>query len=74
MSDGDDSTPRRFRRMRFSPLRDLLPWVAVALGIVVAIRALIGSMDPIFLILGPALSVFGIAAFFFVRWIGRRGM
>jgi len=74
MSENEDATPRRFRRMRFNPLRDVLPWVAVVVGIVFAIRAAVGEMGSIFLILGPALSVFGVVAFIVFRWMARRGI
>lgn len=60
--------------MRFNPLRDVLPWVAVVVGIVFAIRAAVGEMGSIFLILGPALSVFGVVAFIVFRWMARRGI
>lgn len=64
---------RRFRRLRFSPLRDLLPWVAVAVGIALTIRAATGGMGSIFFIAGPALCVLGDIAFFVFRWMGKRG-
>ncbi len=72
--EDEDSTPRRFRTLRFNPLRDLMPWIAVVMGIVFAIRAAAGSVAPMFLVIGPALVVIGIAAFFLFRWMGKRGI
>ena len=69
-------TPRRFRTLRFNPLRDVLPWVAVAAGVVLTIRAIaaIGSDgDAGFALAGPVLVVLGIAVFFINRWQAKRG-
>jgi hypothetical protein len=68
-------TPRRFRTLRFNPLRDVLPWVAVTAGVVLTIRAIaaIGSDgDAGFALAGPVLVVLGVAVFFINRWQGRR--
>ena len=70
----DSSTPRRFRTLRFNPLRALLPWFAVAAGLYLTIRGATGGMDAIFVVLGPALVVLGIAAFFLYRWMAKRGI
>jgi hypothetical protein len=67
-----DETPRRFRTLRFNPLRDVLPWIAIAVGILHTIRAATGSMDPMFLITGPILIVIGVSGFFIARWLKKR--
>ena len=72
-------TPRRFRTLRFNPLRDVLPWVAVAAGVVLTVRAIaaiaaIGSDgDAGFALAGPVLVVLGVAVFFINRWQAKRG-
>jgi hypothetical protein len=73
-NDSTDETPRRFRTLRFNPLRDLLPWVAVAVGVVQTVRAGTGAIDPIFMTLGPALIVLGVSGFFVGRWLKKRNL
>jgi hypothetical protein len=71
-----EQTPRRFRSLRFNPLRDVLPWVAVAAGLVFTVRgvaAVVETGDATWLIVGPGLAVLGVAAFFINRWQARRG-
>jgi spore maturation protein SpmB len=60
--------------LRFNPLREILPWVAVAVGIFHTIRAATGAMDSIFLITGPILTVIGITGFLIARWMKKRGI
>jgi hypothetical protein len=71
---GRDEMPRRFRTLRFNPLRQVLPYVAIALGIFHTVRAATGAMDPIFLTTGPILIVIGVAAIFIFRWMKKRGL
>jgi spore maturation protein SpmB len=76
VSDDDESadvTPQRFRTLRFNPLRDVLPWLAVAVGAFQTIRAATGAMDSIFLIVGPVLVVIGISGFLLALWMKKRG-
>ena len=77
MSDEDDNTdarPRRFRTLRFNPLREVLPWVVIVVGVFQFIQAATGAMDSVFLIIGPVLIVIGISAFFLARWMKKRGI
>lgn len=69
-----DGTPRRFRTLRFNPLREVLPYVAIALGIFHTVRAATGAMEPIFLTTGPILIVIGVAAILIFRWMKKRGL
>jgi hypothetical protein len=80
VSDGDeeaDQTPRRFRTLHPNPLRDISPWVVVAVGILQAVR---GGIDfahggsPVGLLMGIGLTVVGIIAFLVYRWLARRGL
>jgi spore maturation protein SpmB len=76
VSNDDESTdvpPQRFRTLRFNPLRDVLPWLAVAVGVFQTIQAATGAMDSIFLIVGPVLIVIGISGLLLARWMKKRG-
>jgi hypothetical protein len=69
-----DDTPRRFRTLRFNPLREMLPWVAIVVGIVQTARAGTGAIDPIFTMLGLVLIVVGGSGFFVGRWLEKRNL
>lgn len=77
---GEDETsglPRRFRRLRLNPLRDVLPWVVVVVGVLVIVRGsfdLAGHHAPGPLFVGVGLVVIGSAVFFVNRWQARRGL
>lgn len=76
-SETEDSTPRRFRRMRYGPLRLVLPWLAIVAGITMSIGGGLrlgatGDGDPLFLLLGASLVLVGIAAYFLYRWMANR--
>lgn len=79
MIDEDEATgtPRRFRTLRPNPLRNVLPWVAVVVGVVLIIR---GAVDvsrhdsPAQLLLGAGLAVIGLVVFFVNRWQAKRGL
>jgi hypothetical protein len=79
MSDGDEEaneTPRRFRTLRPNPLRDVLPWVVVAVGVIQSVR---GGIDLAHggglaqMLIGLGLAVLGIVVFVINRWQARRG-
>jgi uncharacterized membrane protein len=75
-TDGEKPVPRRFRRLRFNPPRDVLPWVAVVVGLVLVVRAALGRSpgdDTAWLVVGLALAAVGIVVFFVNRWQARRG-
>ncbi|WP_411699418.1 hypothetical protein [Conyzicola sp.] len=80
MSEEDaagDPVPKRFRRLRFNPLRDVLPWVAAVVGVFMAIRGAfeLGARgDSQDLILGLSLTAIAVAAFFINRWQAKRGL
>lgn len=68
--------PRRYR-WRYGPLRLVLPWVTIGVGILMAVRGLTGSgpsQAPLDGPLGIGLIVLGIAAFFLYRWMAKRGI
>ncbi|MFJ3385376.1 MULTISPECIES: hypothetical protein [unclassified Curtobacterium] len=71
-----DDVPRRFRRLRFNPLRDVLPWVAVVVGLVVTLRGAFGVTrhdGPQQLLIGTGLVLIGVIVFLVNRWQARRG-
>ncbi len=75
-TDAEKPVPRRFRRLRFNPLRDVLPWVAVVVGSFLVVRAAIGRSpgdDIVWLVMGLVLTTLGIVVFFVNRWQARRG-
>ena len=75
-TDGEKPVPRRFRRLKVNPLRDVLPWVAVVVGSVLVVRAALGRSpgdDVVWLVMGLALTALGIVVFFVNRWQARRG-
>jgi ABC-type enterochelin transport system permease subunit len=75
-TDGEKPVPRRFRRLRSNPLRDSLPWVAVVVGLLLVVRAMLGRSpgdDPVWLVMGIVLAVLGVVVFFVNRWQARRG-
>lgn len=80
MSNTDEKaneTPRRFRTLRPNPLRDVLPWGAVVVGIVHAVRGgfeLAHGSSPLQLLVGLGLAALGIIAFVIYRWQARRGL
>ncbi|WP_267423227.1 MULTISPECIES: hypothetical protein, partial [unclassified Curtobacterium] len=79
MTDEDETsgTPGRFRTLRPNPLRDVLPWVAVVVGVVLVVRGFFGLTDhhgPEQLFVGAGLSVIGLVVFFINRWQARRGL
>ncbi|GAB2464454.1 hypothetical protein HD599_000022 [Conyzicola lurida] len=73
-----ETGPSRYK-WRYGPLRLAMPWLAVAVGIGMAVKgglalAPSGSGDPAFLYMGLGLVVLGIVAFFVYRWMARRGL
>lgn len=80
MTDGHEEaneTPRRFRTLRPNPLRDVLPRVVVAVGIIQSVRggtdlAHGGSLAQ--MLIGLGLTVLGIVVFLINRWQARRGL
>lgn len=80
MSEGDerdDGAPQRFQRLRFNPIRDVLPWVVMVVGIIEAIRGLINighGGGPTMLLIGLGLVVLGAVAFIINTAQARRGL
>ncbi|ROP75644.1 hypothetical protein EDF18_2269 [Frigoribacterium sp. PhB107] len=75
-TDSEKPVPRRFRRLKVNPLRDVLPWVAVVVGLVLVVRAALGRSpgdDTVWLVMGLVLAAVGIVVFFVNRWQARRG-
>ncbi|NII52078.1 hypothetical protein [Frigoribacterium endophyticum] len=77
----DDSegtgVPKRFQKLKFNPLRDVLPIVAVIVGVFMAVRAVAGladGRDPLLIYVGSGLAVIGVAVFVINRWQGKRGL
>lgn len=79
MTDEDETTgtPRRFRTLRPNPLRDVLPWVAVVVGVVLIVRGVVDIFrhnSPAQLLIGACLAVVGLVVFFINRWQAKRGL
>lgn len=79
MTDEDETseTPRRFRTLQPNPLRDVLPWVAVVVGVVLIIRGVFDVSrhdDPARLLIGLGLAALGVVVFFVNRWQSKRGL
>lgn len=79
MTDEDETsgTPRRFRTLRPNPLRDVLPWVGVVVGVVLVVRGvfdLVNRLGSDELLVGAGLAVIGLVVFFINRWQARRGL
>lgn len=74
---GGNSQPRAYK-WRYGPLRLVMPWLCVGVGILMTIRGALavssGDGDPLFLLLGTSLIVLGIIAFFVYRWMAKRGI
>jgi hypothetical protein len=69
--------PRRFRRLKFNPLRDVLPIVGVMIGAFLAIRAVLelsDGGDPTLVYVGSGLIVVAVSVFFVNRWQAGRGL
>jgi len=79
MTNEDESsgTPRRFQTLRPNPLRDVLPWVGVVVGVVLIARGvfdLANHHGPGQLLVGAGLAAIGLVVFFINRWQARRGL
>lgn len=74
----DDTTPRRFRRLPHGgPLRLLMPWICVIVGVAMAVKGAIDLQvrgDGLFVVLGAGLVIVGVVAFFVYRWLEKRGL
>jgi hypothetical protein len=67
------------RRLRFNPLRMVMPWVAVAFGLLMVLVWIVGtaggrSVSAVYPLVGSGLVVLGVVAFILARWMARRGL
>jgi hypothetical protein len=67
--------PPRFRTLRFSPGRDLMPAIAVVVGVIVGVRGWtsVQQHGPTQLWVGFGLAALGAVVFCINRWQKRRG-
>jgi hypothetical protein len=68
---------KRFQRLHFNPLRDVLPIVAVVAGAFIGIRAalqLSSGGNALFLYVGSGLIVIGVLMLIVNRWQAKRGL
>ena len=74
--DNDDSTPKRFRRLRFNPLREILPYVCIVVGIVMAARNgfTFAGNEGVLVICSLALVAVGIIAIPVNLWMKKRDL
>ena len=74
--DNDDSTPKRFRRLRFNPLREILPYVCIVVGIVMAARHgfTFAENEGVLVICSLALVAVGIIAIPVNLWMKKRDL
>ncbi len=71
-----DGETRRYK-WRYGPLRLLLPWISIGLGVALLVKGgidLRDSGESLFLYLGGGLIVLGIAFIFIYRWMAKRGI
>ncbi|UKF25448.1 MULTISPECIES: hypothetical protein [Clavibacter] len=74
MSDGANQ-PSKKSSNQAHRAAGLIPAVGAVLGGAVAtFRGATGELGSIFLIIGPALMVLGVIAFFVYRWMAKRGL
>lgn len=71
-SEPEDEGAQRPSRYgwRYGPLRLVMPWVAIVVGVVLAAT----NRDPLLPIVGIGLIVLGIIAFFVYRFMAKRGV
>ena len=73
-----DREPKRFRKHRYGPVRLVLPWVSVAVGlffVLISINFWAHHHDGTANFwIGIGLVVLGIAAFFLYRWMAKKGI
>jgi hypothetical protein len=74
----DETTPRRFRRLAHGgPLRLLMPWVCMVVGIGMVVRGLLDVQvrgDALFVFLGSGLFVLALVVLLVNRWQEHRGL
>lgn len=74
----DETTPRRFRRLPHGgPLRLLMPWVCIVVGVGMLVKGAIDAQvrgDALYSLLGAGLVVLGVVVFFVNRWQEKRGL
>lgn len=72
---GNDTPPRKYK-WRYGPLRLVMPWLAIAGGVLSVVRGvndLQSKGDPLFIYVGVGLIVLAIVFFFVYRWQAKRG-
>jgi len=78
VSEKSESEPPRPYKWRYGPLRLVMPWLCIAVGVFMAgdgalSLAANGGGDPLIFMLGLGLIVVGIVTFFVARWQAKRG-
>ncbi len=73
-NDGD-SSPRPYR-WKYGPLRLVMPWVCVFVGVGMAIKGLIAPENDgaTFVVLGVGFVILGVVAAVVARWMAKRGI
>ncbi|MFL0565419.1 MULTISPECIES: hypothetical protein [Microbacterium] len=73
-NDGD-SSPRRYR-WKYGPLRLVMPWVCVVVGVGMAIKGLVAPENDgtTFVVLGVGFVILGVVAAIVARWMAKRGI
>jgi hypothetical protein len=71
-----DSTPKGFRRLKFNPMREFLPYVCIILGIVTAARhgVTFAGNEGVLVICSLALIAVGAIAIPVNLWMKKRGL
>lgn len=70
-----DSPPRRYR-WKYGPLRLVMPWVCVVVGVGMVIKGLATPQydGTTFVVLGIGFVILGVAAAVVARWMAKRGI
>lgn len=66
---GQDSDKRPYK-WRYGPLRLVMPWLCVAVGI----YSVVVNSSPLRIGIGLGLIAFGVVVFFVYRWMAKRGI
>lgn len=78
LNESHGGEQRRRYKWRYGPLRLVIPWLCMAVGILLIVVAIIGWADHhdevVNFWIGIWLIVLGIVAFFGYRWMAKKGI
>lgn len=73
--EGGGQRGRRYK-WKYGPLRLIMPWVCVIVGIGLSIKGIVNPEDDgtTFIVLGIGFVILGVAAALIARWMAKRGI